>query len=255
LVIIVITLLTIAAALGTGVRIVAPGLIAAAVAAMLADAPILRLRDGEWTFPDGALLTGLFVALILSPYQPWYVAALTAIIAVVSKYVFRVRGANVFNPAALALVISYYIFHSGQSWWGALPELHPAALALLFATGLFIIQRVNKVPVVLSFLGSYYLLFTISAFAGDPGRVADLYRAPDLHASLFYAFFMVTDPPTSPPKHKDQIVYGLIAGVASFVIFQTIHAVYFLLAGLLIANVWESSRRWRAWRARSLATA
>jgi Na+-translocating ferredoxin:NAD+ oxidoreductase RnfD subunit len=249
------TVLTIAAALGTGVRIVAPSVVAGALAAMVVDAPILRVREGRWTFPDGAMLTGLFVALILSPYQPWYVAAVTAAIAVMSKYVFRVRGANVFNPAALALVISYYAFHSGQSWWGALPELHPAALALLFATGLFIVQRVNKMPVVLTFLGSYYLLFTISAFLGDPGRVADLYRAPDLHASLFYAFFMVTDPPTSPPKHKDQIVYGIIAGVASFAIFQTVHAVYFLLAGLLIANAWESARRWRAWRARTLATA
>jgi len=251
LVILAMAILTVAAALGTGVRVVLPMLAAAVGAAMLVDAPILRYREGEWTFPDGALLTGLFVALILSPFQPWYVAVVTAAVAVVSKYVFRVRGANVFNPAALALVISYYLFHTGQSWWGALPELPPLALVLLFATGLYITRRVNKVPVVLTFLGVHFLLFTISAFVGDPGRVADMYRAPDLHMALFFAFFMVTDPPTSPPKHRDQWIYGAIVAVVSFAVFETIGAVYFLFAGLLVANAWEAVRRSRARSVRS----
>ena len=69
-------------------------------------------------------------------------------------------------------------------------------------------------PAVLAFLGVYYLLVTIAAFVGDPARVAELYRAPDLHAALFFAFFMVTDPPTSPPKHRDQIMFGAIVAVA-----------------------------------------
>jgi len=37
----------------------------------------------------------------------------------VSKYLLRSRSANVFNPAALAMILSYYVFHTGQSWWGA----------------------------------------------------------------------------------------------------------------------------------------
>lgn len=250
LLIIVLAILTALAVLGEGLTLVAPGLVSGIVVAMLIDAPILRVREGEWTFPDGALLTGLIVALILSPHEPWLVTAITAAVGVVSKYVFRVGRANVFNPAALALVATFYVFDTGQSWWGALPDIPPIALAVLFATGLFITQRVNKMPVVLAFLGAYYLLFTITAFAGDPGRVAALYRAPDLHAGLFFAFFMVTDPPTSPPKHRDQIVYGVIVAVASYVVFMLIGAAYFLLAGLLVANVWEAGRRWRVRRAR-----
>src|SRR6185436_11520855 len=152
------------------------------------------------------LLTGLIVAMILSPHEPWHVTAITSAVGVVSKYLVRVRTANVFNPAALALVATFYVFDTAQSWWGALPEVAPMALVVLFATGVFITQRVSKIPVVLSFLGGYYLLFTVTAFVGDPGRVAELYRAPDLHAALFFAFFMVTDPPTSPPAARDQVV-------------------------------------------------
>lgn len=248
LLIIVMVVLTVAASVGSGFALVAPLIGAAVIAAMVVDAPILRIREGGWTFPDGALLTGLFVALILSPHEPWWVDAITAAAAVGSKYLFRVKRANVFNPAAVALFLSYFVFHTGQSWWGALPELPTVAIILLIATGAFITQRVNKVPVVVSFLGAYYLLFTASAFLGDPRRVSALYRAPDVHMALFFAFFMVTDPPTSPPKHKDQWIYGLIVAVVAYGIFETTGAVYFLLAGLLVANLWEAQRRWRASR-------
>jgi Na+-translocating ferredoxin:NAD+ oxidoreductase RnfD subunit len=251
LVLLVLTILVTIASLGEGVRLVAPGLSSAAGAAMLVDAPILRFREDEWLFPDGALITGLIVAMILSPHEPWYVAAVTSVLAVLSKYLFRGRSSNIFNPAALALVATYYMFETGQSWWGALPELPPAALGALLVTGVFITSRVNKVPAVLAFLGSYFALATIAAFIGDPGHVAELYREPDLHAALFLAFFMVTDPPTSPPKRADQFVYGAIVGVAGYAVFALIGAVYFLLAGVLVANGWEALRRLRLTKSRS----
>lgn len=245
LVLIVLAILVVIASVGEGVRLVAPGLAGAAAAAMLIDAPLLRLREEEWLFPDGALITGLIVAMILSPHEPWYVAAITSALAVLSKYVLRGRSANVFNPAALALVVTYYLFDTGQSWWGALPELPPVALGALLLTGVFISARVNKAPAVIAFLGSYFALATIAAFVGDPAHVAELYRAPDLQAALFLAFFMVTDPPTSPPRRADQLAYGAIAGVTSYAVFALIGAVYFLLAGVLVANGWEAVRRLR----------
>jgi len=245
LVLIVLLILVAIASAGEGVRLVAPGLAAATAAAMLVDAPILRFREEEWLFPDGALITGLIIAMILSPHERWYVGAVTSVLAVLSKYVLRGRSANVFNPAALALVVTYYVFDTGQSWWGALPELPWPALAALLMTGVFITARVNKTSSVLAFLGSYFTLATVAAFVGEPGHVAELYRAPDLHAALFLAFFMVTDPPTSPPKRVDQVVYGAIAGVASYAVFAFIGAVHFLLAGVLVANAWEAWRRLR----------
>ena len=245
LLIIVLAVLAALAAPGQGLALVARAVIAAVAVAMLIDVTILRLQKGKWFFPSGALLTGLIIAMILSPREPWYVAAATSAIAVVSKYVFRVRTANVFNPAALALVATFYLFDTAQNWWGALGELAPAALVVLIAAGAFITVRVNRIPLVLAFLGSYYLLSTIAAFMGDPGRVAELYRAPDLHAALYFAFFMVTDPPTSPPGHRDQLLYGPIVAVASFATFELIGAAWFLLGGVLVANAWEAWRRLR----------
>ena len=243
LLLVVLSLLVVVATFGEGIKAVAPGVVAAVAAAVLIDAPILRLRHPRWVFPDGAILTALFVAMVLSPQEPWYVAAITSAIAIVSKYVIRIGKANVFNPAALGLVATFYMFDTGQSWWGALPELAPLAVLLLFAAGIFITRRVNKLPGVLAFLGAYYALITVAAFLGDPGRVAELFRTPDLHAALFFAFFMVTDPPTSPPRYRDQLVYGGITAVVSFAMFELVGAACFLLVGLLVANAWEARRR------------
>lgn len=253
MVIIAMAILLVLAALGQSPRAVAPAVLAAIAVAMLVDAPILRWRQGKWTFPDGALLTGMFVAMILSSHEPWYVDAVTAGVAIVSKYLLRTKRANIFNPAALALVATFYVFDTGQSWWGALPELPLSAIVVLLGTGIFIAQRVNKVPSVLAFLGVYYTLFTVTAFVGDPAHVVAIYREPDLHAALFFAFFMVTDPPTSPPKHREQITFGVIVAVVSYLVFELVGAAYFLLAGLLVGNAWEALRRINARRARHKA--
>jgi Na+-translocating ferredoxin:NAD+ oxidoreductase RnfD subunit len=242
LLIIVLTILTGVAAVREGVR-VAPGLISAIGAAVVIDALILRKVRNAWEFPSGALLTGLIVAMILTPQEPWYVPACTSAIAILSKYVFRTRTANVFNPAALAIVATFYMFDTGQDWWGALPDMGPIALTVLFATGVFITDRVNKLPLVLAFLGSYYLLFTLTAFLGDPKRVAEIFRTPDLQAVLFFAFFILTDPPTSPVKYPDQLVCSVIVAGASYAVFEWVGAAYYLLAGVLVGNVWEAWRR------------
>jgi Na+-translocating ferredoxin:NAD+ oxidoreductase RnfD subunit len=156
------------------------------------------LEEATVVFPDGALLTGLIVAMVLSPHEPWWVAAVTAVIGIVAKYLARIGTANVFNPAALGLVASYFLFSTGQSWWGALPRASSVPITALVAAGVFTVIRDNKVPVTWRFCCPYYMLFTALAFSATPPR-RRIFRAPDVHAALYFAFFMVTDPPQSPP--------------------------------------------------------
>lgn len=230
----------------TGLALVLPGLASSVIVAALLDLPILRLRSGRWEFPSGAILTGMLVAMIVSAHEPWFVAATTSAIAIASKYVFRGRMANIFNPAALAIVVTTHLFQSGQSWWGAIPDAHAAySLAVLLIAGAFIAERVNKIPFVLSFLGVYFLLFSSAAFGGEPRLVAEIFRTPDLNAVLFFSFFILTDPPTSPTKYRDQVTCGALVAVASFAVFELTGAVYYLLAGVLVGNVWEAWRRRR----------
>jgi Na+-translocating ferredoxin:NAD+ oxidoreductase RnfD subunit len=226
-----------------GLRVVLPRLLSAAIIAGLADMAILRIRKKSWEFPSGAVLTALIVAMVLRAQEPWYVVTITSVTAILSKYLFRSRFANVFNPAALAIVLSYYVFHTGESWWGALPELELYSQPVLVVAGIFVTGRVNKMPLVLAFLGCYFLLFTVTSFVGDPRRVAEIYRPPDLEVALYFAFIILTDPPTTPAKYPDQIVCGVIVAVVSFAFFEWAGVVYYLLAGMLVGNLWESWRR------------
>jgi Na+-translocating ferredoxin:NAD+ oxidoreductase RnfD subunit len=233
-----------------GITLVAPGLLSAVAVAALIDLPILRKMHGGWEFPSGAVLTGLIVAMILTPHEHWYFAAVTSAVAIASKYIARTRSANIFNPAALALVATFYVFNTGQSWWGALPEITPFALIALVATGAFIADRVNKIPLVLVFLGVYFGLFMLTAFLGDPRKVAEMFRAPDLHAVLYFAFFILTDPPTSPVRYPDQIVCGVLVALGSYAVFEWTGSAYYLLAGVLVGNIWEAWHRWQFSRQR-----
>ena len=243
LMLLVLLALTALAAPTAGVALVAPGLLAAVGIAALLDAAYLRLTGDRWAFPSGAILTALFVALILDVHEPWYVAAATTVIAINSKYVLRNRWSNIFNPAAIALVASAFLFASGQSWWGALPDLPLPLVAVLVATVAFIANRINKLPMVVAFGGAYFALLTLAAFLGDPAQVAEMFRVPNSNAALFFAGFMLTDPPTSPVRPRDQVLYGVIVAAASVAIYLTLGGVYFLPAGLLVGNAWEAGRR------------
>jgi len=215
-------------------------MLAATLIAGVVDAAILRLRSGDWQFPSGAVLTAMIVAMVLSAQEPWSVTTAVSVFAVVSKYVVRSRVANVFNPAALGIVASYYVFHTGQSWWGALPMVTPALQPAVLLAGIYITQRVSKLPLVLAYWGSFYLLFTITAYVGDPGLVAEVYRAPDLNVAVFFATIILTDPPTSPAKSRDQIVCGAIVALVSYAIFMRLGVAYYPLAGVLAGNVYEA---------------
>jgi enediyne biosynthesis protein E5 len=237
-------ILTAIAAPGERTGAVALNMGSAVLAAGVVDLFILRLRKHVWQFPSGAILTAMIVTMVVRAQEHWYVPAATSVVAVLSKYAIRTRSANVLNPAAFALVLMFYVLPMGQSWWGALPEVSPLWLrAVLLAGGIYIVQRVNRLPMVLCFLGAYFCLFTATAYLGDPRKVAEVFRSPDMDAVLYFALIILTDPPTSPAKYRGQWIYGIVVATVGYAAFETFGAAYFLLAGVLAGNVWEAWQR------------
>jgi enediyne biosynthesis protein E5 len=244
LLIIILVSLAALAAPGEGIGAVVLNMGSAALSAGIVDLIILRLRKHVWQFPSGAVLTAMIVTMVVRAQEPWYIPAAMSVVAVISKYLIRTRSANVFNPVAFALVAVTYVLPTAQSWWGALPQVSPVWLrAALLVGGIYIADRVNKMPLVLSFLGAYFLIFTLSAYLGDPRRVAEIFRSPDIEAVLYFALIILTDPPTSPAKYRDQWICGILVAAMSYAIFETFGVVYYLLAGALAGNVWAAWRR------------
>jgi Na+-translocating ferredoxin:NAD+ oxidoreductase RnfD subunit len=230
---------------------VLPHILVAVLAACAVDMLYTYWESRRWIVPTSALLSGLIVAFVLGPQEPWMVVLWVAGFASVSKHVFAGPREHFFNPAALALVLSVPLFGSGQSWWGALGDAPGPFALILIACGAFIADRLNKFPLVLAFLGAYFVAFaTASMF--QPDAVTEMFRSPFVQSALFLALFMLTDPPTSPNRMGDQVVYGLVAALVAVGAQLLGAGQIYLLLGVLAANIWLAGRRWIQRRPRQL---
>jgi Na+-translocating ferredoxin:NAD+ oxidoreductase RnfD subunit len=219
-----------------------PHVLAAVLGASLTELVIARFDRRPLAWPSSAVLSGMIVGFVLDPFTPLAVTAVVGILATLSKHLLARKRWHAFNPAGLALLVSVPLFGTGQSWWGALPDLSWPFVLVLLAGGVFIVDRINKAPLVLAFLGTSFGLFSaLSVF--DPATVAELFRAPFLQATLFLALFMLTDPPTSPSRYKDQIAVGVLVGAVSCAAQLLGAGQSYLLLGLLVGNVALVCRR------------
>jgi enediyne biosynthesis protein E5 len=225
-----------------GWPVAAPHVLAALAGACLFDFLIVFIRQGKAAWPSSALLSGLIVSFVLGPLEPHWVTFAVAAMASVSKHVLKTRQGHIFNPTALALVVSVPLFSTGQSWWGALANAPAIWLILLLAGGAFLLERLNKFPLALSFLGVYFGLFAFAGLVG-PARVAEMFQVPFVNAALFLACFMLTDPPTSPGKRDDQVWFGGLVAIVSAVAQLVGVGQSYLLVGLLAGNLALAVRR------------
>jgi Na+-translocating ferredoxin:NAD+ oxidoreductase RnfD subunit len=227
-------LLAIAVPSAGGVAL-APNLAAAIVPACLIDGIWLSISARRVRFPTSALLSALFVFSILSVDESWLVLAWTSAFAVLSKRILTTGREHIFNPAALALIWAPIAFGSGESWWGALGDAPWIWLIVLVAAGVFITDRLNKFPLVLTFLAVYFGFFSIASMS-NAHAVAEMFRDPFLQAALFLAFFMLTDPPTSPNRYVDQVCFGGLAALTAGVSQLLGAGQVYLLIGVLVPN-------------------
>jgi Na+-translocating ferredoxin:NAD+ oxidoreductase RnfD subunit len=226
-----------------GWSIAVPHMLAAVLGASLTELAVCRLDRRPLAFPSSAILSGMIVGFVLGPVTPHAVAAAVGILATLSKHLFAAERWHIFNPAGLALLVSVPLFGTGQSWWGALPDLSWPFVFVLLATGAFIVDRINKFPLVLSFLGtSFALLAALGKI--DPLTAAGLFRTPFVQAALFFALFMLTDPPTAPSRYTEQLAIGVLVAAASGAAEMLGAGQAYLLVALLIGNVALASRRW-----------
>ncbi|TDF94440.1 RnfABCDGE type electron transport complex subunit D [Paenibacillus piri] len=209
--------------------------VAASLAADFTCSHVVKKKRG---LPDGAVITGLIIALILSTTAPWYIVAATSMIAILSKYIFVYKKKPIFNPAAFGLLLSILLFRTGQSWWGAFGDLPSWTIVFLLIGGYTVTNRVNKFPQVFSFLGTYFILLLIMGIL-HVGDAADALRPPFINASLFFALFMLTDPPTSPAKEKDQVIFGVLGAAAGAVVYSLFGGLMYLFIGLLVGNLYH----------------
>lgn len=189
-------------------------LIGTCLMAQLVLSRLARLPAFE---PKSALISGLSLSLLLRSDSA-ALAALAAVLAIASKFLIRVRAKHVFNPTNFGLVVTMAV--SGEVWaspgqWGS-----TAFLAFLIAcAGGLVVNRAARSDVTYAFL-----LFWAAALLGRAAWLGDPLAIP-LHqlesgALLLFAFFMISDPRSTPDSRAGRILFAaLVAAGAYYVQF------------------------------------
>lgn len=159
--------------------------------------------------PLSPLITALSLSLLLRATSPgWLVLA--AVLAIGQKFLLRIDGKHVFNPANFAicmlLLCSECAWISPSQWGSA------TWAAFLFASlAILVLSRARRADIALAFLATYVaILFARALYLGDPWSIP--FKQMQSGAILLFAFFMITDPKTTPDRRAARIVYAV--GVA-----------------------------------------
>jgi Na+-transporting NADH:ubiquinone oxidoreductase subunit NqrB len=172
------------------------------------NAPLNSLKSAAITALG---LCILFKANILATF------ALVGFISIIGKFLIQYKGKHVFNPSLFGIVVCLLI--TNDAWvspgqWGN----NFVVVSFLSAAALLVLLKVGRIDTSLSFLVSLMLLEfarTVIYLGWEPEVFWYKFTSGTI---LLFAFFMVTDPVTTPKSAKGRIIWGCIIGVLTFVL-------------------------------------
>lgn len=186
----------------------------------------------DWRSP---LVTGLSLSLLLRAADPLLWAAAAAI-GIGSKFLLRIGGKHVFNPACFAIVA---MLATGQVWvspglWG-----NATWLALLLAGfGGLVLARSSRVDIALAFLASYGgLLLARCLWLGDPLNIPA--HQMQSGALLIFSLFMITDPRSTPDSRLGRAIFAMTVAALGYLLqfrWQIREGLFYALAAVSLAT-------------------
>jgi Na+-translocating ferredoxin:NAD+ oxidoreductase RnfD subunit len=200
--------------------------IIAALACSVIDLAVSRIHaKRKLKIPYTAIITGIIIGSVAPSNAGIILLVLASAIAVLSKHFIKMKSSNIFNPAALGLLISLVVFGVGDQWWIAAPIPILAICA----------YDARRLYTGVSFsVAMFAAALILNHFAGLHSLAA-LWTAV-ISVNYFLAFIMVSEPKTSPNKRHVQIIYGV--GIAVMVSLMSFYKVpYALLLPLIMGNI------------------
>jgi len=162
--------------------------------------------------PKSALITSLSLCILLRGNSPWVLAA-AASFAIASKFVLRIDGRHIFNPACIAIAacVFFKLGWISPAQWGS-----TAWFAFLFiCLAVLVLTRAKRADVALAFLACYIgLLFARAMYLGDPMVIPE--KQMKSGALLLFAFFMISDPKTTPLTREARLFFAAAVAALAF---------------------------------------
>ena len=172
---------------------------------------VFALTYGVPTNVESVYISALILALIITPPQSasdvWFLIW-AGILSMASKYIVAYKGKHLFNPAAFAVALTYFMVNQSASWWIGSAVMLPVTLI----GGLLVVRKIGRFDLVLGFLASN-LAFTVleTWYMGD-SLLMTLQNTFLYSPILFFACVILTEPLTTPPTRRNRIYYGTLLG-------------------------------------------
>lgn len=199
--------------------------------------------------PKSPMITALSLTMLLRT-DSLALAALAAAIAIGSKFLVRINGKHVFNPANVAIVSTMML--SDRAWistgqWGN-AAIGAFALACL---GFIVLTRARRAETTIAFLCCYAaLLLARTLWLGDPLSIAMHHMQNG--ALLIFAFFMISDPKTTPDTALGRVLFACVVATIAFLIqflfYQPNGPIYSLIMSAPLVPLIDFLRRGRKYR-------
>ncbi len=160
---------------------------------------------------ESATITALILALILDPAQSvgaYQFLGWAAILAIASKYVLALNKKHLFNPAAIAVVITSFALKESASWWIGTAGMLPFVLV----GGLLIVRKLRMEDMLWFFCATALVLACILTVAQGKALTTELYQLLIQSPLFFFAFIMLTEPLTAPPTKNLRRIYAVLVG-------------------------------------------
>jgi enediyne biosynthesis protein E5 len=194
-----------------------PQLVVSLGTALLAQYACTRLFGLSSFDPRSPLISGLSLCLLLRT-NTLFLAFLTAVVTIASKFIFQRGGKHIFNPTNFGIVAMIAL--TNQVWvspaqWGS--KLYFAFL--IACAGGIVIYRATRSDVTYAFLMTYAsILFGRAFWLGDPWAIP--LKQLQSGALVLFAFYMISDPKTTPDSRAGRILFAaLVAAGAAYVQF------------------------------------
>jgi H+/Na+-translocating ferredoxin:NAD+ oxidoreductase subunit D len=253
------------------------------ISCLAAEAGFTKLRGKDPNLNDfSAAVTGIILGLSLPGPAPWYIAVIASCVAMgFGKIIFGGVGMNLFNPAMVGRAFVMISF-AGLMGASGYVNAHPSVDIVSQATPLTAFKQggittpllalllgttngsLGETSAIACLLGGIFLCVRRTASWEIPAGVvlaawliALLHNLTDMGSSwtamhhmlggalLFGAFFIATDPVTSPVTPKGKWIFGI--GVGAIIMLLRLYSGYpegVMFAVLLMNAVTPLINRW-----------
>lgn len=161
---------------------------------------------------ESAFITALILALMLDPARSLgdlQLLGWVAILAMASKYLLALWHKHLFNPAAIAVVVTSFAVNGTASWWVGTASMLPSVLI----AGWLIARKLRQEEMVALFCVAALASTCLFTIAQGKALTTELFQLLLQSPLFFLAGVMLTEPLTVPPTRLLRGIYAAFTGV------------------------------------------